>query len=196
MAYAWAGCARASPTARTEADELEPMTARAAWSLCPGRHRSASPTHHFGGRYSQCRVQRLNPAKISPSPGQSGVLALWPYGHRPLVIRTTTPAAHRCVSLGQPSNLCASTGPPSVAAGRLGPRWGHVLDLGRAQSLRARCHAAVCRGVGCKKRGGPLHNRDRPSLRARTEREAKRMHLWAARKDVLCDALLTQRRHR
>ena len=42
----------------------------------------------------------------------------------------------------------------------------------------------------------PLHNRERPSLKARTEREARRMHLWAARKDAFSDALLAQRRHR
>ena len=42
----------------------------------------------------------------------------------------------------------------------------------------------------------PPHNRERPSLKARTEREARRMHLWAARKDRFSDALLAQRRHR
>ena len=42
----------------------------------------------------------------------------------------------------------------------------------------------------------PLQCRDRPSLKARTEREARRMHLWAARKDALCDTLLAQNRHR
>jgi hypothetical protein len=42
----------------------------------------------------------------------------------------------------------------------------------------------------------PQRNRERPSLKARTEREARRMHLWAARKDAFSDAVLAQGRRR
>ena len=126
------------------------MTTRAAWWLCPGRHPCASPSHHLGDVTHNARFDVRGLANVSPSDGREGVLPLGP--------------AIACwpsrMPWRRPNDLSALTAIKTVreyrvlrfAAGQLSPRCSHVLDLGRAQSLRARSRAAVCRGVGCEKR--------------------------------------------
>ena len=88
-------------------------------------------------------------ANVSPSDGQ-GVLPLGPaiacWPSRMPWRRLNDQSALTAIKSVRESRA------PRVAAGRLSSRCCYVLDLGRAQSLRARCRAAVCRGVGCEKR--------------------------------------------
>ena len=102
------------------------------------------------GRYSQCRVRRTRPCECFAI-GSAGGCPTPRACHRLLAKQNAMAAAQRLVGLDG-HQICARIPGPRVAAGRLSPRCCHVLDLGRAQSLRARCRAAVCRGVGCEKR--------------------------------------------